>query len=203
MRNMVSPLPHHASTVLLWRCGYILLPSPIAHLGVGYVIYQSYKKKLPQHRHRFSHIPIQLILVAGLSILPDLDIIPAILFKDMETYHNNISHSLFLRIPIAALAAGIFYRIYRANFWMWFVICLISYDLHVVMDALTAERGVMMFWPLTQLRFASTFKIFYGLQWGLGWLSPWHLWTVFTESLFVLVVILAANFFREKRASLI
>ena len=196
---MVSPWHHHASPVLLRRCSYRNLPSPIAHLGVGYVIYQSYKNKLPQYRHRFLYIPIQLIMVAGLSILPDLDIIPAILFKDMEAYNNNISHSLFLGIPVAVLAAGIFYRIYRANFWIWFVICLISYDLHVVMDALTAERGVMMFWPLTQVRFASSFKIFYGLQWGLGWLSPWHLWTVFTESLFVCVVILAANYFREKK----
>jgi hypothetical protein len=67
------------------------------------------------------------------------------------------------------------------------------------MDALTADRGVMMFWPLTEARFASSVKVFYGLQWGLGWFSPWHLWTVFTESLFVLVVILAVNYFSKRR----
>jgi hypothetical protein len=67
------------------------------------------------------------------------------------------------------------------------------------MDALTAERGVMMFWPLTQNRVASPIKLFFGLQWGLGWFSPWHLWTIFTESLFVIVVIGVVNYFEKRR----
>jgi membrane-bound metal-dependent hydrolase YbcI (DUF457 family) len=175
------------------------MPSPIAHLGVGYAVYHYYKTRLPQDQRGFWKISLQVIMVAGLSMLPDLDVIPAIIFGDMKAYHNNFSHSLFFAVPVAFLVAGIFHRIYRSNFWLWFVICLISYDLHVIMDALTAERGVMMFWPFTQARFASPIKIFYGLQWGLGWFSPWHLWTVFTESLFVLVVTLAVNFFRKRR----
>ena len=175
------------------------MPSPIAHLGVGYAIYRSYKTRLPQERRSFWKISLQLILVTGLSILPDLDIIPAIIFRDMKAYHNNFSHSLFFAVPVALLVAGVFHRIYRSNFWLWFVICLVSYDLHVIMDSLTADRGVMMFWPLTNARIASSVKIFYGLQWGLGWFNPWHLWTVFTESLFVLVVTLAVNFFRKRR----
>ena len=175
------------------------MPSPIAHLGVGYVVFQFYKTKLPSDQKRFWLISLQLILVTSLSILPDLDIIPAFLFKDMEGYHNNFSHSLLLGFPVALLAAVIFQRIYRSNFWLWFVICLISYDLHVLMDALTAERGVMMFWPITQTRFASPIKIFYGLQWGLGWFSLWHLWTLFTESLFVSILILGLNYFKNQR----
>jgi membrane-bound metal-dependent hydrolase YbcI (DUF457 family) len=128
------------------------MPSPIAHLGVGYAIYRYYKTRLPQERRSFWKIFLQLILVAGLSMLPDLDIIPAIIFRDMRAYHNNISHSLFFGIPVALLVAGVFHRIYRSNFWLWFVICLVSYDLHVIMDSLTADRGVMMFWPLTEAR---------------------------------------------------
>ena len=175
------------------------MPSPIAHLGVGYTVYRYYKTRLPQDQRGFWKISLQVIMVAGLSMLPDLDVIPAIIFGDMKAYHNNFSHSLFLAVPVAFLVAGIFHRIYRSNFWLWFVICLISYDLHVIMDALTAERGVMMFWPFTQARFASPIKIFYGLQWGLGWFSPWHLWTIFTESLFVLVVFLGVSYFSKRR----
>lgn len=175
------------------------MPSPIAHLGIGYVIYRGFKKKLPQDRHILWKIPGLLIFIAGLSILPDLDIIPAIIFRDMERYHNNLSHSLFLAIPVGLLVAGFFQRIYRSHFWMWFLICLISYDLHIIMDALTGERGVMMFWPLTQIRYVSSLKIFYGLQWGLGWFSPWHLWTLLTESLFVFIIIWATNYLRGRR----
>ncbi len=175
------------------------MPSPVAHLGVGYAIYRHYKDRLPEDRRSFWKFPLQLILVTGLSMLPDLDVIPAVIFRDMRAYHNNISHSLLFGIPVAFIIAGIFQRMYRSNFWLWFVICLISYDLHVIMDSLTADRGVMMFWPLTGERFASPFKIFYGLQWGLGWFSPWHLWTIFTESVFVGIVLFAMNYFDSRR----
>jgi membrane-bound metal-dependent hydrolase YbcI (DUF457 family) len=174
------------------------MPSPIAHLGAGYAIYRAYRHRLPEGRLRIWRFPLEMMGVMGLSLLPDLDILPAVIFSDMETYHNNFSHSLLLAVPVALLIAAIFYLIYRSNFWLWFLICLISYDLHIVLDALTAERGVMLLWPLTLNRFASPVKLFYGLQWGLGWFSIWHLWTVFTESLFVLIVLIAVNYF-EKR----
>lgn len=181
------------------------MPSPIAHLGAGYAIYRYYKHKLPQDQSCFWRFPLQMAVVIGLSMLPDLDVIPAIIFRNMRAYHNNVSHSLLFGVPVALLIAGSFHRIYRSNFWLWFLICLLSYDLHVVMDALTAERGVMMLWPLSQHRFSSPIKIFYGLQWGLGWFSLWHLWTIFTELLFVVVIVQAVNYFasRKTRANLL
>jgi membrane-bound metal-dependent hydrolase YbcI (DUF457 family) len=175
------------------------MPSPIAHLGVGYAIYRYYKHRLPSDQRHLWKFPLQLVLVIGPSLMPDLDVIPAIIFRDMNAYHNNFSHSLIFAAPVALLIAGIFHKIYRSGFWLWFLIGLLSYDLHVIMDALTAERGVMMFWPLSQDRFASSIKIFYGLQWGFGWLSIWHLWTIFTETLFVLVLVLTINYFEKRR----
>ena len=175
------------------------MPSPIAHLGVGYAVYRHYKDKLPEDQRKFWKLPLQLLLVTGFSMLPDLDVIPAIIFRDMRAYHNNISHSLFVGIPVALLIAGIFQRAYRSNFWLWFAICLLSYDLHVIMDAFTAERGVMMLYPFTEERYASPVKLFYGLQWGLGWLSPWHLWTIFTETIFSVIVITGMNYFSNRR----
>jgi membrane-bound metal-dependent hydrolase YbcI (DUF457 family) len=175
------------------------MPSPIAHLAVGYAIYRSYKGKLPQDQSYLWKFPLQMIMVIGLSMLPDLDIIPAIIFRDMSAYHNNFSHSLLFAFPVAFLVAGIFRRIYRSNYWLWFLICLVSYDLHVIMDALTGERGVMLFWPLTQNRFASPISVFYGLRWGLGWFSIWHLWTIFTESVFVLVLMIVVNHFDKRK----
>lgn len=176
------------------------MPSPIAHLSVGYAVYRYYKDRLPEQKIQIWKLSLQMIMVAGLSMLPDLDVIPAILMGNMHRFHNNFSHSFLFAIPVAFLVAGIFQRIYRTDFWLWFVICLLSYDLHVLMDALTAERGVMMFWPLTETRFASPIKIFYGLQWGLGWFSIWHIWTIFTESIFGLVVISAVKYFENRKS---
>jgi membrane-bound metal-dependent hydrolase YbcI (DUF457 family) len=175
------------------------MPSPIAHLGVGYAIYRQFNRKLPSDQRRIWKFPLQMVLVAGLSLLPDLDVIPAALFRDMQKYHNNFSHSPIFAIPVALLVSGIFQRTYRSNFWLFFFICLISYDLHILMDALTAERGVILFWPFSNARYASSVKIFHGLQWGFGWFSPWHLWTIFTESLFVIIVIGAVNYFEKRK----
>lgn len=175
------------------------MPSPIAHLGAGFAIYRYYEHKLPPSRRRIWKFPLQMVMVIGLSLLPDLDILPAIIFRDMKSFHNSASHSVFVAIPVALLLAGAFHRTYRSSFWLWFLICLVSYDLHIILDALTAERGVMMFWPLTQSRFSSPIKIFYGVQWGLGWFSVWHLWTIFTESLFAWVVIVTVNYFDKRR----
>src|SRR5512146_755540 len=107
------------------------MPSPIAHLGAGYAIYRLYRHKLPMDDRHLWGVALQPAIVAGLSMLPDLDIIPAIIFRDMENYHNNFSHSLLVAVPTAFLVAGIFQRTYRSNFWLWFLIGLVSYDLHV------------------------------------------------------------------------
>ena len=78
-------------------------------------------------------------MVAGLSLVPDLDVIPAIIFQGYARRITTIFRTAcFLRFQLLSLIAGIFHRIYRSNFWLWFVISLISYDLHVIMDALTA-----------------------------------------------------------------
>lgn len=175
------------------------MPSPIAHLGAGYAIYRYYKHSLPQTRKRVWKFPLSMLLIMGLSLLPDLDVIPAIIYRDMQNYHNNFSHSLLLGIPVAILIAVIVRQIYHSDFWLWFLICLVSYELHIIMDVMTAERGVMIFWPLSQNRFVSPIRIFYGLKWGLGWFSPWHLWTLFTESVFVLVVTIVLNYFDKRK----
>jgi len=175
------------------------MPSPIAHLGAGYALYRYYQHRLPQDHRRFWKFPLQMAMVIGLSMVPDLDVIPAMIFRDMKAYHNNFSHSLLFAVPVAFLIAGLFHRNYRSNFWLWFVICLVSYDLHVIMDALTAERGVMMWWPLSQNRFMFPIRIFYGLQWGLGWFSIWHLWTAFTELVFVLILAAVVQYFDKRK----
>ena len=175
------------------------MPSPIAHLGIGYAIYRYYQRKNRQGQTRIWNVALQAVIVASLSLLPDLDVIPAIIFGDMERYHNNFSHSILFAIPVSFVLAGVLQRAFRSDFWLWFVVCSISYDLHVLMDALSGGRGVMMFWPLTETRFVSPISIFTGLHWGEGWFSIWHLWTILTESLFGLVIFLAIRYFDKRR----
>jgi membrane-bound metal-dependent hydrolase YbcI (DUF457 family) len=175
------------------------MPSPIAHLSVGYVIYRLNKDKLPVDNRKVLSIPLQMAAVISISMLPDLDAVLGIAFGDMAKYHNQFTHSLISGFPVALAGASIFNWIYRSSFWKWFLICLLSYELHIIMDLFTGERGVMLFWPFSEMRFISPIKLFYGMQWGLGWFSVSHMWTIFTESLFGLFAILSAVYWEKRK----
>lgn len=177
------------------------MPSPIVHISAGYAIYRIYKHKLPKNRYLFSRIPLYFLIIAILSLLPDLDALFGLIFRDMEHYHNNLTHSLFFGLLVALVFSGLARWIFGSKIWIWFMVALLSYELHVILDVFTGERGVMLLWPLVQHRFSSPVKLFYGLQWGLGFFSIWHLWTIFTESLFFLVVFFLLNFFDKRRLS--
>lgn len=44
----------------------------------------------------------------------------------------------------------------------WFAIAAVNYELHVLMDAPTLGRGVMLAWPVLSDRVESPVKLFYG-----------------------------------------
>jgi membrane-bound metal-dependent hydrolase YbcI (DUF457 family) len=166
------------------------MPSPLAHTAAGYLIYRYYKRDLPASRIRLLKIPLQFILVAGLSLLPDLDALPGIIMGDMGRFHNNASHSLIVGLFVAIIFSVLVSRISKSPMKPWFAAALISYELHIIMDFFTGERGVMLLWPLTLARFSSPVKLFFGVQWGKGWISGWHLWTIFTEALSFLLILI-------------
>jgi membrane-bound metal-dependent hydrolase YbcI (DUF457 family) len=164
------------------------MPSPIAHLSIGYVIYRVFRRRLPADFQRLSRVSLVLIIIMFLSILPDFDFFAGLLYGDIGKYHNNLTHSLFIGAVVALLVAGLIYWRYRAHFWLWFAISLVAYNLHPILDLFVGERGVMLLWPLTEARFSAPVRLFYGVQWGLGWVSPWHLLTIFSELFFFLIV---------------
>lgn len=102
---------------------------------------------------------------------------------------------------MALLIAGFLRGFFKFRYWLWFWIAWFSYSIHLILDLFSGERGLMLLWPFTLDRFAAPFKLFYGVQWGLGWFSIWHLWTIITEVMFV-VLILALGTFLKKKISL-
>jgi len=166
------------------------MPSPIAHLAAGYVIYRVAQNYMPLPPVQFTEgVPTLLILAAGFSLLPDVDSVAGVFFGDFGRYHNNASHSLFVGAAVA-LAFALFMKWRTNNFGFWFVFAFCCYSLHVLMDASTWSRGVMALWPFTAQRFLSPVTIFYGLHWSEGFLSTNHLWTILTEVIFAALLIL-------------
>jgi inner membrane protein len=179
--------------------GAKLMPSPIAHLAMGYAIYRVAVSKKPEKKQpRLGPFPRLLIYTLVLSHVPDLDFIPGLLLPgEFDQFHNTITNSLIVGLGISLLIGLGAWVWQRNDFWFWFTVTLVCYQMHVMMDFFTVGRGAMLLWPLTPERFEPPIKLFYGLHRSDGWLSTRHLWTLLTElgftAFLVLVVHTAVN----------
>ncbi|UCG22690.1 MAG: metal-dependent hydrolase, partial [Chloroflexota bacterium] len=159
------------------------MPSPLAHLTAGYVVYEVYRHKRPEHdKVRFGPVPALLIMVVILSLLPDIDSVVGVLTGDFGRFHNNLTHSLFVGFVVALVFGILASWKERSSFWPLLVVALFCYELHVMMDALTVGRGVMALWPFSSVRILSPLPLFYGLHWSDGLRSWSHMVTLLTEA---------------------
>jgi inner membrane protein len=168
------------------------MPSPIAHATAGYLVYRLTRRSLPATASKhFGPIPYLLTWTLAFAILPDIDSIAGLLSGDFGRYHNNGTHSLVVGLGVAALGAGFIWFKDRKDFLTWFLALWLSYASHVILDLFTiGGRGVMLLWPLSDQRFDSAIKLFYGVRWSQGVFSLEHLWTIGSELLLSLVIIL-------------
>jgi membrane-bound metal-dependent hydrolase YbcI (DUF457 family) len=178
------------------------MPSPFAHITTGYLIYRAVKDKLPENTtRRLWLLPTNLLVFTGLSILPDIDTIPGLIFGDMHGFHNNYTHSLITGLFMALGIAALLSRFYKISFIRWFPAVLASYEIHILMDFFTSERGVKLFWPIYPERIIAPVKLFLGFQWGLGFFSIMHFWTLFTEVIFFLALLFLLDLSRKTSAT--
>lgn len=123
------------------------------------------------------------------SMLPDIDSTLGVLAGNLESYHNQWTHSLLTGMAVCMVFA-LAMRIWSAaGFTTWFAISYACYALHVIMDSLTYGRGTMMFWPITDARYRLEPTLFRGLRWSEGLFSVEHIWTALQEIVFALVLL--------------
>ncbi len=157
------------------------MPLPILHTYAGYLAYKtairgsdtpstdqseisgSLLERIQKKLSAFSRGGRAPLLIACLILanLPDLDIIPGILFGHLGEYHRLISHSIGAAIIISLIATWILMK--KGTGWKnslspfsVFGACFLSYTSHIALDIFNAgSKGVMALWPFTN-------KIFYG-----------------------------------------
>ncbi len=174
------------------------MPSPLAHTAVGYLIYRVCRHH-PQDQTAITSRS-SLILASftiTMSLLPDIDAIPGLIFHNLGKFHNNITHSLFFGLAVAIIVALIAIAMRRPDSARWFLIALACYEIHVLMDFFTVGRGVMLFWPLTADRYQPPLTIFYGLHWSDSLISIRHIWTLINEGAVILCFWLLFVLFRS------
>jgi hypothetical protein len=99
---------------------------------------------------------------------------------------------------MALTAGGLAWWRKRSGFVYWFGLVLLCYQLHIVLDFFTVGRGVMLFWPLSVVRFSSPIKLFYGLHWSEGFISIQHIWTLLNELGFTVLLVWAVHYLERK-----
>ena len=178
------------------------MPSPIAHTTMGYAIHRLYRgRRSRPNLGRLGPLPGLLLVAAGLSLLPDLDSVAGLLWRDFGRYHNNWSHSLLVGLAIALTAGGLAWWRKRSGFVYWFGLVLLCYQFHIALDFFTVGRGVMLFWPISSARFESPVKLFYGFHWSDGLVSINHSWTLLNELGFAFLVVLMVHLLERGTAN--
>lgn len=168
------------------------MPSPIAHLAAGYIVYRAIRPAAETEDTedttatpaklslRLASLPL-LATTLTLSLLPDIDVIPGFATGDLGRFHNQATNSLLFALT-ASLGVGLLCRVTGwAKFRTGFLLTLGLVLLHIAMDAATMGRGVKLLWPFSHERFSAPVRLFYGLHWSEGWVSAKHITTVVTE----------------------
>lgn len=142
-------------------------------------------------------ISLMALVVCG---MPDLDIVIGLARTgDAFADHGYQTHSLLIApvvgVGFAILCGAIAPNFREARFhFRAFCMGTALYALHVIMDYLTHDsRGVGLFWPVVERRFASPVALFIGVEHGEWWRWKEHVLTVATELVFAAVVWFAAR----------
>lgn len=171
---------------------------------MGYAIYQVAKWREPaMAKPQIAGVPVLLPAAVGLSLLPDIDMIPSLIFGDIGQFHNNISHSLLTGLLVGLVAFFVLraFLKHAEDALHWAGLLLAAYEIHIVMDFFTQGRGVKVLWPLIPDRLDPGFALFYGLHWSEPITAlNYHLVTLVTELAFAGVLLWLVQAFIKSRA---
>ncbi len=160
------------------------MPSPLAHGSLALLAWPPLRGHPPAALPLWRRAALLVLLVGALGA-PDLDVlVDPLLGNRWFANHGGPSHSLAAGVAFAFLFAAAARALAPVPLLRLWTVGLLAYWSHVLLDACTSGRGVMMLWPFTSERFATPFPLFVGVRhsdWG-DWRA--HLITLGTESLF-------------------
>lgn len=164
------------------------MPSPLAHGSLLLLARPAAGRASGAPTGRWANALLTLSLLGALWA-PDGDILlDPLLGNPPFTLHGGPVHSLSLGLVFGVVFAA-WCRLFTGISWarLW-VLGAAAWWSHVLMDAATHGRGVMLLWPFSWERMALPFQLFVGLHHS-DW-SRWdlHLRTLANESIFAAIV---------------
>ena len=130
------------------------MPLPVIHSYVGYKIY---KASLSDEQKKNWRIAAFVMLIAN---LPDLDMIPGMIFGNPEAFHRSITHSLFGAFICSMLVSSCVFLVSRfkpkaeglgshvsGRVSRVFLLTFFAYGSHLILDGFTGQLKYI-FWPI-------------------------------------------------------
>ncbi|MBL7077173.1 MAG: metal-dependent hydrolase [Kiritimatiellae bacterium] len=156
------------------------MASPLTHIAVGYSLFRLARPRFPELTGAWKTV-VLFCGALGVAVFVDADAVLGVLHHDLANYHNQQSHSL-CAAAVVGIGVGLLGRaLTGSGLGRWLTLGLAGTLSHVLIDFLTIGRGVQLFWPVTDARFASPLPLFYGLRWSEGVWSTSHLVTLANE----------------------
>ncbi|HEX7009526.1 MAG TPA: metal-dependent hydrolase [Phycisphaeraceae bacterium] len=179
------------------------MPSPLAHGSLIFLV-----PPLLERRSRFASWSTtkRWVLYACLLVAlgaPDLDFLLRLALDQPWLDHGGATHSL-----AATLLFAIFFAVLiRATLKPPMTLATLALlggaccGSHLLLDFFTRGRGLMLFWPVSTLRWRFPVPLFYGAEHSHPWAIHLHLITLVTESAFAYAVWLLARRIRKRQAA--
>lgn len=164
------------------------MSSPIAHGSLVLLFQPFVDKRLGTPLSRPRRVVITLALFVAL-MAPDADIALGLCSPHgLMYYHNGFSHSTLVA-PLFAIPFGLICGTIARGRWRFFTaLGIVSYESHVMLDALTWGGGVQLFWPVTNQRFQMPLLLFFGAHHSKGLLHWSHLVTLLSDVTFAVLI---------------
>lgn len=181
------------------------MPSPVAHAALV-LLAPALTPAAARARVPMPRLLAFYALVTVALCIPDVDFaLPLVMDVTMHQAHGAWLHSFVAAAVFAMLFAPVA-RWIVGGAWplrSMTIVGFTAYASHIVMDAMTNGRGVMMFWPMSGERVRLPITVFTGIHWSDP--SRWdlHARTAVNEGVFTLIVAAVAAMltFRPRRAA--
>ena len=171
------------------------MPSPIAHAVSGYVIARVFNQRnswLPNRRWWY-WLSFYSVFI---GIAADFDFIPQIITG--EQFHRGITHTLIFAAGFSLCLAWLISRWQKIQFRQLFIITLIIYLSHLVLDWLTAGgNGIQLLAPFSKAYFKSALPLFPSVHHSKNLLNPIHLKFITWESIYCMLILISCGFWQK------
>ena len=151
------------------------MPSPLAHSAFGYLI----SRFLPLKN--FNLYPtkkweIKYFYPIFIAAAADFDFIPQLMTGN--DYHRGLTHSLIFTLGVSLIMGVISCSRWKSSFKAGFGLTFVLYGSHLVLDFVSAGRGIKFFAPFTEQFFHSPFVLFPGVHYSRGFFHYTHLFPI-------------------------